>query len=348
MRIVFATKKHLPALGGGQLTVHHLARELSARGHSVTVLSHEPPGARSDDLDYPVVRSTARGEALSALLAETWADAVVVHAYHRSMRPWAESILDAAHALPTVLYLHDAGSVELAVDRHADVGAVAAVSAHLAGLVAEAGTAAEVVYPMVDARDYRVPTTRRRVLFVNPAASKGLDAMCSLAALEPEIAFVWARCWPLSPEVVEYVESQAGRLDNVEFRRDAVRDPAELYRDARVLLVPSVAEEAYGRVAREALMSGIPVIASDVGGLPESVGEGGVLMRRGASPEEWAVALRSLLDDEALYADYVARAERQAATESTSAAVVGDQFERLLERAAQTAGSSQPSMTGSE
>jgi glycosyltransferase involved in cell wall biosynthesis len=245
------------------------------------------------------------------------------------MTPWAESLLDSAHGVPTVLYLHDAGAVDLAIDRHADVAAVAAVSAFLSGLLAARGAVADVIYPLVDARDYRVNTTRRRVLFVNPVVGKGLETARALAALEPQIDFAWTQCYKLRPERVEDLEFEARRLGNVEFR-PPVLEPAALYGDARVLLVPSVECEAYGRVAREALTSGIPVIASVVGGLPESVGGGGVLMAPGATPEEWADSLRCLLDDEAVYAEYVARAEREAADRVTSAAVVGERFERLL------------------
>jgi glycosyltransferase involved in cell wall biosynthesis len=196
--------------------------------------------------------------------------------------------------------------------------------------VAARGAHADVVYPLVDARDYRVQTTRRRVLFVNPAVEKGFETARALAALEPDVAFAWTLCWDLGREGIEYLESEARRLGNVELR-PTVLEPAELYGDARVLLVPSVECEAYGRVAREALTSGIPVIATVIGGLPESVGAGGVLMAPEATPQEWSTSLRCLLDDENLYAEYVARAEREAAAGATSAAVVVERVERLLD-----------------
>jgi glycosyltransferase involved in cell wall biosynthesis len=333
MRILFATKVHLPTrVGGGQLTVHHLARALGERGHSVTVLAHEPPTTRANGLGYPVVRSIGAGVALPSLIAETQADAVVVHAYHERMTPLAHSLLDSTRGLPAVLYLHDVGAVGVAADRHADVAAVAAVSGFLAAVASSRGARAEVIPPVIDARDYRVPTTRERVLFVNPAAQKGLYTALALAALEPEIPFTWARCWYLGRKHIEYVESEARRLDNVEFRKQTVLDPAALYGDARVLIVPSPYPEAYGRVAREALMSGIPVIAAAVGGLPESVGAGGMLIATDAPPAEWADTLRALWHDDDVYAAQVARAQHETANGTTSAAAVAEQFEELLER----------------
>jgi glycosyltransferase involved in cell wall biosynthesis len=42
--------------------------------------------------------------------------------------------------------------------------------------------------------------------------------------------------------------------------------------------MPSVGRESFGRVAAEAMLNGIPVVASDRGALPEVVGRGGVCL----------------------------------------------------------------------
>ena len=68
-----------------------------------------------------------------------------------------------------------------------------------------------------------------------------------------------------------------------------------------MLLVPSLWEETWGRVVSEAQFSGIPVLASDSGGLPESVGPGGVLLRRDDPAELWADHLRRIWGDTADY-----------------------------------------------
>jgi glycosyltransferase involved in cell wall biosynthesis len=66
------------------------------------------------------------------------------------------------------------------------------------------------------------------------------------------------------------------------------RDMRPLYARARLLLAPSQWEEAWGRVATEAQVSGIPVLASNRGGLPEAVGNGGILLPADAPGNEWA------------------------------------------------------------
>jgi glycosyltransferase involved in cell wall biosynthesis len=64
--------------------------------------------------------------------------------------------------------------------------------------------------------------------------------------------------------------------DRVRFERAGVDGMAELYRRARVVVCPSLFAEPMGLAALEAMCSARPVIATDVGGLAEGIGEHGV------------------------------------------------------------------------
>jgi glycosyltransferase involved in cell wall biosynthesis len=85
---------------------------------------------------------------------------------------------------------------------------------------------------------------------------------------------------------------------NVQFRPTV--SPAEvpaLIREARALLLPSVCYEAQPRVILEAYAAGVPVLASDLGALPEAVPpESGLLVAPGHAGA-WAAAVDKLLDD---------------------------------------------------
>lgn len=74
----------------------------------------------------------------------------------------------------------------------------------------------------------------------------------------------------------------------------------KLFHAADVMVVPSV-REAFGMVALDASATGIPVIASKVGGLPEIIGDGctGILVPPG-DEEELAQAIIRLVQDEEL------------------------------------------------
>ena len=48
-------------------------------------------------------------------------------------------------------------------------------------------------------------------------------------------------------------------------------DRENIYAKAKLVIIPSICLEAYGRVAREAFLLDIPVLVSNIGGLPEAV-----------------------------------------------------------------------------
>ena len=96
--------------------------------------------------------------------------------------------------------------------------------------------------------------------------------------------------------------------------------------------MPSTYPEAWGRVAGEAQASGIPVIASAVGGLPEAVGDGGLLVDPSAGVDAWLEAFALLWDDDDAYAGHASRAERTAAGRTPPRPRPADRFETLLRR----------------
>ncbi len=55
-------------------------------------------------------------------------------------------------------------------------------------------------------------------------------------------------------------------------------DPRDFYRVSRVVLMPSLWRESLGRVAVEAMANGIPVLASDRGAFPETMGDAGFVL----------------------------------------------------------------------
>ena len=70
-----------------------------------------------------------------------------------------------------------------------------------------------------------------------------------------------------------------------------------VYGRTKILLAPSKWEEAWGRVASEAHCSGIPVVGSRRGGLPEAIGEGGIVLDYDAPLDDWVASIRQLWND---------------------------------------------------
>jgi glycosyltransferase involved in cell wall biosynthesis len=74
---------------------------------------------------------------------------------------------------------------------------------------------------------------------------------------------------------------------------------ARLLNEHRILVVPSVYQEPFGLVALEGAACGCTVIASDIGGLPEAVGNCGLLFPAGEAGR-LAESVAQVLESESL------------------------------------------------
>ena len=117
----------------------------------------------------------------------------------------------------------------------------------------------------------------RYVTFINPNPEKG-PAVFARIALElgrrrPEIPLLVVEGRATSDTLAALPVDLSG-LTNLH-RMANTPDPRDFYRVSRVVLVPSLWRESLGRVPIEAMANGIPVLASDRGALPETLGDAG-------------------------------------------------------------------------
>ncbi|HEU4508036.1 MAG TPA: amino acid adenylation domain-containing protein, partial [Pyrinomonadaceae bacterium] len=181
------------------------------------------------------------------------------------------------------------------------------------------------------------------VTIVNPSAIKGISIFLALAQQFREVQFAAVPTWATTAADQHALE----QLSNVRLLQP-FENIDDLFAQTRVLLVPSLWEEAFGLIVVEAMLRGIPVLASDVGGLPEAkLGVDYVLPVRPVEryeerfddrnypipvvPEQdhgpWKDALRELLSDRERY-EQVSSLSREAALDFVSRAGVApfDEF----------------------
>jgi glycosyltransferase involved in cell wall biosynthesis len=347
VNVLFASDHaYLPQrVGGTKSSTHDLCLSLRARGHRVAVVAalggrdaigvrHRiaerlgVPGPWTDRaVGYPVHRARrVDAAAVAAAAARERADIVVVQAERPS------PVIDAARAtgLPVLVYLRD---VELRkMDRpppDAPDVAYVANSAFTAGRWREAfGIDPVPVPPLIRPERYRCAPSGERVVFVNPVPEKGADTAFALAEARPDVPFLFVAGWPVPPEADRERRARAARLANVEWH-PSVQDMRVVYRRARLLLAPSRWEEAWGRVASEAQVSGIPVLASRRGGLPEAVGPGGLVVDHDAPLSDWLAALSAAIDDPRRHAALSAAAAAHAARPEFAPDALVRQFEAV-------------------
>jgi glycosyltransferase involved in cell wall biosynthesis len=100
---------------------------------------------------------------------------------------------------------------------------------------------------------------------------------------------------PLEPELRGLV-ANLGLGSRVRFLRHRSL-MGSLYKSADLVLLTSAAEGT-PLCLLEAMSAGVPVAATDVGGVRDIVGETGVLLDPALHPEAWAKELAALLEDE--------------------------------------------------
>jgi glycosyltransferase involved in cell wall biosynthesis len=86
-------------------------------------------------------------------------------------------------------------------------------------------------------------------------------------------------------------------------------------------------------VATEAQISGIPVIASARGGLPEAVGPGGILIDPKGPLDDWVKAVQKLWQDKAYYDELSIAALNYAQRPELSVAYQMGAYEQALQAA---------------
>ncbi|WP_261393557.1 glycosyltransferase [Microbacterium esteraromaticum] len=164
---------------------------------------------------------------------------------------------------------------------------------------------------------------------------KGVQVLLEAVAAQPRLRARLAGSGPLADEIVPRAEA-LGITDRVELvGAVAPERMGDFYASIDVLAVPSIPTprwtEQFGRVAVEAMASGVPVVSSDAGALPDVVGGAGLVVPH-SDPAALAGALlrASGADRDALRTAGFARAAE------CSWDAVTDQYQRLYRAAAGT------------
>lgn len=318
MNVLFGSGKGYPPefSGGVQSSTHHLALQLKAHGHQPSVLAAlfgdggfgmksriklkllRRPGVIDRLPGYPVVRAWFPWEAAEFAVKKLKPDVAIVQC-HESV-PIGKAL--QAQGVPLVVYLRNVEFHELGGDlRELPSAHYIANSNFTARVYKEKfGLNATVIPPTIDPSQYCTPTTRDYVTLINPYPEKGFDLAVQIARECPDIPFLFLESWTLGDAHRAEIKRVIASLPNVRLE-GRTSDMKTVYGRTKILLAPSKWEEAWGRVASEAHCSGIPVIGSRRGGLPEAIGVGGLVLDYDAPLNHWVAAVQRLWSDPSTY-----------------------------------------------
>ena len=354
-----------PTFGGSGVVASELGRTLAEWGQQVHFFSYASPSRLEagnsnlrvhavEGFSYPLFKYPPYDLALASRLIEISESAGldIIHSHYAI--PHAISAFLARESVggkfKTVTTLHGTDITLVGADRSyypitrlgIDVSdAVTSVSRRLREETIQTfrpRRAIEVIPNFVDTRIFAPPgsrPSREGKILVHISNFRPVKRVAEIVLAFREISrevpsrlFLAGEGPELGP--VKDLVQREGLSRRVEFLGNQTAVP-ELLRGADLYLLASETE-SFGLSALEAMACGVPVIAPNVGGLPEVVthGETGFLVPRG-SPEELAQASLALLKDEGLWKRFSA-AGRQRAAENFEREAVVRRYLALYER----------------
>lgn len=336
MRILAVTPYYDPEGGGLERYAHSILQRLAARGHEVQALSFKRSGPEQLERDgvqvqrtqpmlrlgnsplHPAfprqVRQQVQEFQPDVLLAHTpvpFAAEMAYFANRGSGVPFvatyhAGRLRGSSRALDLLAAL-DRATLERRMLSGADrlVAVTPYVRDH--ALHRQAGRV-DIIPPGVDSqrlRPARRPSAQERILFVAPLSSnyrwKGVDvlweAFLRLRRSRPNLQLVLVGEGDRLPEFAHRARLGGGCLQ-LPGRLTEAQLAAE-YQRASVVVLPSTSDaESFGMVLAEANACGRPVVASNIGGIPDFVRDhdNGLLARPG-DPRDLAEKLAEVLGD---------------------------------------------------
>ena len=298
MRIVSFCPRYLPILAGGETAAHGIHRALVERGHEVSVVTAtQCEERRSRKMLHGVEVFHGRIRPAHVRYVED----IRPHLLFAQFEQAAPTIRVAmAAGLPVVILCHGPyGYTELAEAGLAHAVDLFVFNSTFLLNLANRNVHHVVVSPPVDVLRVRAPAGLERryaATLVNLFINKGPHVLYELARRMPRRMFLGVRGG--------YGEQDERSMPNVDLI-DPTPELDKVYGASRVVLMPS-AEESFGMVAVEAQSNGVPVIASNLPSLRESLGSGAFFVDR-EDFDGWEGALR-LLDDDCTYDEASRRA----------------------------------------
>ncbi len=334
MRVLLASNaSYAPPRGGSTRSNLVWLRHLVRAGHECRVVCGAVPGARDVVADgigiFPVHEFVRHSGVLGERIREFQPDRVLVssedvsHVLLREAEQAAPGRLVYLAHTPQFFpfgpasWNADAGAADIV----RGACAVVVIGRHMAAYVEQyLGRSAEVVHPPVYGSEPYAQYggfQRGAVLMINPCEVKGSGIFLGLARRFPLTSFAALAGWGTTQADRDAMRA----VPNVTVL-ESVPDIEEVLSQATLLLMPSLWVEGFGLIAMEAMLRGLPVIASDSGGLVEAKhGTGFVIpvspieryeavfdenhMPKAVGAEQnlapWVAALHTLLTDEAAY-----------------------------------------------
>lgn len=343
----------MPASGGAELSIYSTLKLLTAYGYRVIVITsiNETEYDFDDNADssFIIIRIATVTELDQTVddVVSRFPDVFVC----MTQNLWSDHAILAAkrHGIPTLYILRSPfGNLDISPGGpYACTHVLANSPATKEYLERHYGLRdVKVIPPVVNYKDYVVTdNTREFITMINPIEIKGGCIFKEIALRLADRKFLAVLGWGHlkrngqwhTGRLKELAESYRAELyipNEVDFTdipnvliQPTVSDMRVVYGRTRLLLIPSISSESSPRVGYEAMINGIPVIGSAVGGIGFVLGRGGVTIEDYRNIDAWVHTIQQF-DDPDYYASF-AQSARERAKEEDSAANIKPLLEIL-------------------
>lgn len=307
MNILFCSVPFHPSIGGIETVSALLAERFHRAGHRVVLVTRSLTAGAERDVFEVVRRPSA-----TRLFALVRSSDVVFHNNISLRFAWPQLLLSKPWVVAHHTWIPRTGAA--ARLKRAVLSRAANIS--ISHAIAQSLPVASTIVPNpyaddVFARDARAPRQEDLVFVGRLVSDKGVDRL--IAALElltrrgVSAGLTIVGDGPQAAALRRQAAA-AGVADRIRFVgwQRAAELVATLNRH-RVLVVPSIWEEPFGVVVLEALACGCVPLVARSGGLPDAVGDCGLVVARD-DPAALADGIQALLGDAGLQDDYRGRA----------------------------------------
>ncbi|MFC1515068.1 glycosyltransferase family 4 protein [Candidatus Omnitrophota bacterium] len=343
MRILFCGRYLTAPIGGAEIATRVLMRELLDRNHTLAVFTIANDNYRERNWPFDgkikiyegtfsrwLHKKILPGELMNLFIELKMQQVLdrVSEEFQPDLVISQSNLLFPKHpnGKKTIFFVHDHGYgttlgcsslvrslankpfLRLRRNRLKDFSLVIANSYFMSKILKKFRINSEVVYPFIDFASYYLQEfnseSREYITIIRPTRQKGAEIFLQIADRLPKRKFLIVGQLPTD------LKKEAESKQNVNLKTWE-KDMREVYKETRLLLVPSLWQEPFGRAPVEAAINGIPSIASNKGGLIESVGQGGILIDDTWDIDKWVKAIE-LMDDNSIYVSYSQNARKNA------------------------------------
>ncbi len=316
LRVLFVGKAHLSHVGGAEMSTRYLAAALANRGNDVSLLASVKRRSIRGLFDQALVSTT--GRILEHAVSEAGCATVSSIRPLRTLRSavqgappdvvvvtgtdpdFAVAALRECADRPTILYVRVDAAIPVA--RDAPVDLVVTNSAFMAGQIAALGVKATFLPSVFPPSDTSSHPRRRRSSSSTRSRRRASTSPSTSPSIVPTSHSCSASVGGSNAAALRSLRTRGSKAWEHRDPKGDARSDSGCSATAACCSYRASGRSRGARVVSEAQISGIPTVASRVGGLPESVGPGGILVTPRTPSVAWLEALSEVWDDQDRYA----------------------------------------------